>query len=308
MRRKSKLRTSEFIRRSPTRTRVVSLTIFVALFIWSAKHFGLPVDRVAVVTWILAAFVFANVGKPITDQWRMLKDWSLFALVLFAYDYSRGLADQLGRPVDFTVTRNIDRALFLGHDPNVWIQQHLNISPTLAWYEYPLAITYMTHFVVPIATAVVLWVWSRTEWVRYMRRLSLLLASGVVTYVIFPVAPPWMAARNGYLAPIRRITARAWSHMGLSTVSKLFDRGAAITNPVAALPSLHAAFALMVVVFFWHKMPRWVRIVSLALPASMALCLVYFGEHYVTDILLGWIYVWLVMWAMNRWEHRTVIA
>ncbi len=235
----------------------------------------------------------------------MLKDWSLFAILLLGFDYSRGLADQLGRPVDFTVTRNIDRALFLGHDPNVWIQQHLNISSHLAWYEYPLAVTYMTHFIVPIGVAVTLWVRNRAEWVRFMRRLGLLLAAGVMTYVIFPVAPPWMAARNGYLAPIRRITARAWSHMGLSTVSKVFDRGTAIINPVAALPSLHAAFALLVVVFFWRQMPRWLRLVSLVLPASMALCLVYFGEHYVTDILLGWLYLWLVLWVAKRWERRT---
>jgi membrane-associated phospholipid phosphatase len=42
------------------------------------------------------------------------------------------------------------------------------------------------------------------------------------------------------------------------------------------------------------------------LPASMALCLVYFGEHWVTDILLGWIYVWFVLWVTNRWERRQV--
>ncbi|MEO5974206.1 MAG: phosphatase PAP2 family protein [Ilumatobacteraceae bacterium] len=273
------------------------------MFIWSAKYFGLPVDRVAIVSWILAAFVCSNIGKPLPDQWRMLKDWSFFALLLFAYDYSRGMADQLGRSVDFTVIRNIDRALFLGHDPNVWIQQHLNISSDLAWYEYPLAVTYMTHFIVPISVAVVLWIRNRAEWLRYMRRLGILLATGVVTYVIFPVAPPWMAARNGFIAPIRRITARAWSHMGLSTVSKLFERGAAITNPVAALPSLHAAFSLLVVAFFWQQMPKWCRAVSLLLPASMALCLVYFGEHWVTDIVLGWLYVWIVLWVANRWER-----
>lgn len=237
----------------------------------------------------------------------MLKDWSLFAFLLFAYDYSRGLADQLGRPVDFTVTRNIDRALFFGHDPNVWIQKHLNISSTLAWYEYPLAVTYMTHFVFPVGVAVILWVRNRTEWIRYIRRLGLLLAAGVMTYVIFPVAPPWMAAKNGYIDPVRRITARGWSHMGLSTVSKVFERGAAISNPVAAMPSLHAASALLIVVFFWRRMPLLLRVVSPVFPAAMALCLVYFGEHYVTDILVGWLYVWFVMWVANRWERRKTV-
>lgn len=286
------------------RTRVVSLTIYVALFVWSFTRFGLPTDRIAIVSWILAAFAFANVGKPLAAQWQMIKDWSIFAGLLFAYEYSRGLADQLGRSVDFTVARGIDRALFFGVNPNVWLQQHLNVSRNLSWYEYPLAITYMTHFILPIGVAIFLWIANRVQWVRYMRRFALLLLGGVFTYVVFPVAPPWMAAREGYTEPLRRITARGWSSMGLHTVSKVFERGTAILNPVAAMPSLHAAFALLVVVFFWRQMPVWFRGVALILPASMALCLVYFGEHYVSDILAGWLYVGLAMWVARKWEMR----
>ena len=96
--------------------------------------------------------------------------------------------------------------------------------------------------------------------------------------------------------------------MGLSTVSKVFDRGKEITNPVAALPSLHAAFSLLVVVFFFPMMPKWLRIVSLALPLSMAFTLVYFGEHYVADILLGWIYVGAVSYISTRWEQKNLTS
>ena len=55
-------------------------------------------------------------------------------------------------------------------------------------------------------------------------------------------------------------------------------------------------------------MPTWLRVVSPVLPAAMALCLVYFGEHYFTDILAGWLYVWLVLWAANKWERRNAIT
>ncbi|MFM9138552.1 MAG: phosphatase PAP2 family protein, partial [Actinomycetota bacterium] len=129
-------------------------------------------------------------------------------------------------------------------------------------------------------------------------------ALSVVTYVLLPAAPPWMAARDGYIEPVQRITARGWSAMGLHTVSKLFDRGAAISNPVAALPSLHAACALLVVAFFWKRTPRILRPITLVLPASMALCLVYFGEHWVIDVVLGWLYVWAAFALARRWENR----
>jgi membrane-associated phospholipid phosphatase len=36
----------------------------------------------------------------------------------------------------------------------------------------------------------------------------------------------------------------------------------------------------------------------------MALCLVYFGEHYVADILAGWLYVGFAFWISSKWENR----
>jgi membrane-associated phospholipid phosphatase len=236
----------------------------------------------------------------------MLRDWSVFAAMLFAYEYSRGLADQLGVPVQKTLVRNIDRVMFFGADPSVWLQERLNISSDLAWYEYPLAVTYMTHFILPMGTAVLLWWVSREQWVRYVRRLSILFFLAVATYVVLPVAPPWMIAKEGLIGPIKRITARGWSDMGLHTVSKLFERGSAIANPVAAMPSLHAACALLVVVFFWSKMRFWMKPIALVLPTAMSFCLVYFGEHYVADIIIGFAYVWIACVLSTRWEDKHV--
>lgn len=284
------------------------IAVYGLVFFWSAKQFGLPVDRIAVVLWLLGALVCGNFGKPMREQRAMVRDWAILVALLFAYEYSRGIADQLGTRVHMTAIRDIDRFLFFGNDPNVWVQNHFNISRKVSWYELPLAVVYMTHFVFPVAIAVVLWLCNRRQWDRYMRRFALLLGAGVATYILFPVAPPWMAARDGYIGDIARITARGWRSMGLSTVSKVFDRGKEITNPVAALPSLHAAFSLLVVVFFFKWMSTPWRIISLILPVSMAFALVYFGEHYVTDILAGWLYVGAASYVATRYEHKKLVA
>ena len=46
-----------------------------------------------------------------------------------------------------------------------------------------------------------------------MRRFALLLGAGVSTYISLPVAPPWMAARDGCIAQVARITTRGWRGM-----------------------------------------------------------------------------------------------
>jgi membrane-associated phospholipid phosphatase len=59
---------------------------------------------------------------------------------------------------------------------------------------------------------------------------------------------------------------------------------------VAALPSLHAGYALLVVLFLWRLTPWWVRPVLALYPPAMAFSLVYGGEHYVVDCIAGWAY------------------
>ena len=208
--------------------------------------------------------------------------------------------------------RNIDKVLFFGRDPNIWIQDQL-WNKNIQWYDVFGSIVYFTHFFVPVATSVYLWIRYREQWIRYIRRFASILFAGVATYVVMPTVPPWMAASDKYpyqiLEPLQRSTGRGWNWLGLETVNSVLLRGQQWANPTAALPSLHAAFALFVIVFFWKRMPnKWVQYSSLLFPLSMAWCLVYFGEHYITDILAGWAYVGASFWFWNRWEAKRQVV
>ena len=85
-------------------------------------------------------------------------------------------------------------------------------------------------------------------------------------------------------------------------MAKVFNGDAQLANPVAALPSLHAAWPLLVLLVLWPTMRRG-RWVLVAYNLVMCAVLVYGAEHYVSDILLGWIYavagflVWQRIWA-----------
>lgn len=284
------------------------LTLYCCAFVYSFAQNGLPVARMAVLAWVSAAFILGNVGKPWRKQWQMIGDLTFYACMWLSYDYSRGIADSFGFPLQVELPRNIDKVLFFGNDPNVWMQDQL-WNKNIQWYDVFGSIVYFTHFFVPVATSVYLWIRYREQWLRYIRRFASVLFAGVATYVVMPTVPPWMAADEKYpyqiLEPLQRSTGRGWNWLGLETVSNVLLRGQQWANPTAALPSLHAAFALFVVVFFWQKMTnKWVRYSSLLFPLSMAWCLVYFAEHYITDIVAGWAYVGASFWFWNRWEAK----
>jgi membrane-associated phospholipid phosphatase len=84
----------------------------------------------------------------------------------------------------------------------------------------------------------------------------------------------------------------------------MFEKGQATVNLVAAVPSLHAAFVALVAMFLWGRVrPVWRPLLALY-PVAMGVTLMATGEHYLFDVLLGWLYAGLVMLAWGSWERR----
>lgn len=285
------------------------LVAYGVVFAISFEVNGLPVARLAVLGWVAGAFVLGNVGRPLHLQQRMVTDLVLYAAMWLSYDYSRGIADSVGMPLQVEAPRNIDRVLFLGTDPNTWMQDRFYVAGDVRWYDVVGSLVYFTHFFLPVAASVYLWITYRPDWLRYIRRFASVLFAGVATYVILPTAPPWMAASPDYpyriMEPLARPTTNGWVELGFTSVSSVLLKGQQWANPTAALPSLHGAFALFVVMFFWTRTgSRALHTVMAMFPVAMAITLVYFGEHYVVDVLMGWMYVVGSFWFWGRWENR----
>ena len=73
---------------------------------------------------------------------------------------------------------------------------------------------------------------------------------------------------------------------------------------MAAIPSLHAGLTAAIAAFLWTRVGRRWRPLLVTYVLVMAFTLVYTAEHYVVDILLGWVLAAIVMVAINRFELR----
>jgi membrane-associated phospholipid phosphatase len=62
---------------------------------------------------------------------------------------------------------------------------------------------------------------------------------------------------------------------------------------------------MLICLFLWPRLGRRWRPLLVAYPIGMGLSLVYLGEHYMIDILLGWVYagatILIVNWGFERW-------
>lgn len=275
---------------------------FAALVTWSA-HYGIPVQRELVILWTCGALACASIGRPPREIVELLRDWLPLVAVLCAYDFSRGAADSLGIGVHYHPMADFDRALF-GENPTVWLQAHLYDPRAVHWWDVLFTLVYTSYFIVPFVLAGVLWARDRLGFKRFSRRLVSLALAGLATYVAFPAAPPWLASERGLIGEVHRTVSDGWEVLGTGTAS-LFSEGQAGVNLVAAVPSLHAAFTLLVALFLWGRVRRpWLRPLLLLYPLAMAVTLVATGEHYFFDVLLGWVYAGTAMVAWAWWERR----
>ncbi len=280
---------------------------WAAALVVSCLRNGFPFDRASMSLWILTGLLAASVARPWRRVARIFADWVPFLLILYLYDYSRGAADALGSTVQVEGPILWDRALFLGADPAVWLQQTFYDPQAVHWWDAVGALVYVSHFFVVWVIAAVLYQRSRDHWFRWARALVVLSFSGLVTYAVMPAAPPWYAAQEGLLPPLDRISTRGLDAMGLSFAESLFDQGRAVTNDVAAIPSLHTAFAVLVAVWFFGKVPQrhrwWLQPLLVVYPVAMLATLVYSGEHYVIDGIIGAAYVIAVLAGLAWWDR-----
>jgi PAP2 superfamily len=265
---------------------------------------GVPIDRIGQSVWIVAGISAARLGRPVRDHVRAILDWLPLIAALILYDHTRGIADTLGIPTRVLELVDLERLIFGGTLPTAWLQEHFYDPGNPHWWDAAASLIYVSHFVLPWALAAVLYVRSRPIWLTYVRRVVLLSYAGLATYILIPAAPPWFASGYGYVPDqMDRIATGGWSVLGLRSAGVMLDQAQAGSNHVAALPSLHAAFAMLFSVTMWFLVRnRLVRVLVAIYPIAMGLTLVYGGEHYVVDVVLGWVYVGVVLLVSIAWE------
>ena len=286
------------------RVRLVVPSVYLGALAFFVLRDGLPLGRDRLLMWIvlgLLAFSLSNVRGWARS---VVLEWLPFALVLWAYDLLRGAADGLLFATHVRPQLEADALLFGGTVPTVWLQEHLwHGSWDVRWYDYAAWGVYMSYFAATYLVAAALWFLARERFRRYVASVTLLALMGFATYALFPAAPPWLASQEGELESTTRSIGLISAHVPVLDFETLFDRGSAYANPVAAVPSLHGAYTLLVAIFLWRYAGRARPLVA-AYPAAMTFALVYTAEHYLVDVLLGFAYTIVAVVAVNAAARR----
>lgn len=256
---------------------IIYISLMTALMIW--QGIGIDPSRYGFVL-LLASLLVKRTRSFILD-------WTPFLFILLSYDFLRGFADNLGQRVDYLGLIEMEQKLF-GSIPTIELQKIFYNPRAPSLLDFIATIFYFLHFALPLSFGFILWLYNRGHFRQFVTGILLLSYTGWVTFLIYPAAPPWLASNEGYLPGVHKIldvTLGAFpDKWSLPSIYHNFN-----PNPVAAMPSLHAAYPLMILLFAL-KFFKFKALIFIPFVLGVWISIVYLGEHYVIDIIAGALY------------------
>ncbi len=216
---------------------------------------------------------------------------------LAAYQVARGVADRDPTRAFANGWRVIDveqRLAGLGElTLQGWTQSSRVLETLVSW-------TYWNSEFTVIGLAL-LWVYFRRNSAFLRFRNTILLANvlGLIGYVFLPTAPPRLFTSMGFTDTLSQFG-------GLNHGSGLVELA---SNPYAAMPSLHAADALIVGVILASvvRHPVW-KAVWLLWPAWVWFAVMATGNHFWLDVLAGIMLAVISLAIVYRARFKSTIA
>ena len=257
-------------------------------------HFGfvyktLVVPSLFVVAWLAGRFR------------AFVRDWSVFLGAVILMDSCRGViyaaVRRLELPVYLGYAIDAERALFGGLIPSAALQRWLFADGQIGTFERLLVAIHASHFVVFLGFGLLVWLLRAEAFPRLVWSFIVLMALGMVGYLAVPTVPPWMASERFQVLPdVVHMSTHVYN-VSLPAIARTFD-----LNPIAAMPSLHAAFPTLLTLLCFRHFGRWGWLM-LGYLTVVVFGIVYMGEHYLVDVLAGVALALVGYVAVYRWPR-----
>ena len=221
---------------------------------------------------------------------RFILAFSIFIVYWIVFDYMKAFPNFRYNDVHVQDLYQLEKGFFgFGWNqqritPNEFFAAHAN-----TFLDIAAGLFYLCWIPVPLAFAAVMFFKNRNLFFQFSLTFFLVNIIGFIGYYLYPAAPPWYVAQYGF----HFISSTPGNTAGLGRFDALFNAKifASIysksSNVFAAMPSLHAAY-MMIVTFFAMKakMKSWIGVFAFIM-LGIWFAAIYSGHHYVLDVLAG---------------------
>ena len=239
-------------------------------------------------TLIIGCLLFRFV-IPASMKWeiRLAREALLVAPAALFYFLVRGLVD--AKPTDAyahaTMVIQLEQSLGIFHERELQAMiLHFDYLVDLANWIY-----IWIHWPVITATFVWLIVLHRRKYPTYRNVMLLSGAVGIAVFALYPVAPPRLMPS---LDVVDTVTTHSYSYRVLQPPN--------LTNPYAAMPSLHFGWNLLMGIAIFREARRLgIKLLGILMPLAMFFGIVFTANHYIIDGLAGGVLVLMSLFVVT---------
>lgn len=259
--------------------------IFTILYLsWIGIFVGARLDHFAFLGFLLIMFFTNKLTRNV------VLGFGFFVIYWILYDGMRVIPNYEVNPVHVLEPFNLEKSLFgLNINGAIITPSEYFMTHKSDFQSILSGILYLTWVPLPLLFALLLFFKNKKLLIHFSFAFLLTNLIGFVIYYLYPAAPPWYYLMHGesvdysilgnaaQLLEFDRLT-------GTHIFQNMYNKNA---NVFAAVPSLHAAYPIVLFYFGLKYKVHWLSILFFLDIIGIWYAAVYSLHHYIVDLLLG---------------------
>jgi hypothetical protein len=274
----------------------INLILVLAYVLWNLFIGDFRQDHILTIVLWLGAFYAHEKSR------KFILAFSVFIVYWIIYDSMRIIPNYEVSTAHIREPYEIEKQLF-----GITLNNQL-ITPNeyFAIYNHKIidffaGIFYINWVPIPLALGVYLFLKDKYTFIKFSLAFLLVNLIGFIIYYIYPAAPPWYVDLYGFDLKIgvpgnRAGLARFDELINYPLFEGIYNKNA---NVLAAMPSLHSTYPLIVLFYGIQKKLGWVNIAFFVFMLGIWFTAVYSNHHYIIDVLVGVIMAILTLFGFE---------
>ena len=273
------------IKKSGSLVSFLIIPLLSVLYLLFAKTTtGLRPDHLVLVAIVNACYYLSASSR------RLIIGLGIIIIYWIIYDSMKAWPNWSFNTVDILPLYNLEKSLFGIHDgnniitPNEYFLSHSNLFADIS-----CSLFYLCWMPLPLFFIFYLYFKNKNLFLRFSMAFFIVNCIGFIIYYVHPAAPPWYIAEHGAVLDISTKSYAAGllrfdNYFGIHLFEGLYSKG---SNVFAAMPSLHASYPLIGLIYAIKQPAKWLKILFATVMIGIWFSAIYLSHHYILDVLAG---------------------
>lgn len=288
-----------------TKNNSILLAIAALYFCWVYFFVGLRPDHLYLIGLVIIAYIAHPTSKKI------VLGFMLFIIYWVIYDAMRVYPNYLANNIHIVEPYEIEKSVFgiTTNQATLTPNEYFSANSS-SFLDVLSGFFYINWVPIPLLFASYLFVKNKKLLIHFFGAFLIVNLIGFMFYYIYPAAPPWYIEKygteiiyntKGSAAGLTRFD----DFFNLNVFRSLYEKNA---NVFAAMPSLHAAYPIVVLMYGIRQKLKIGIIIFAVFLIGIWFSAVYSGHHYIIDLLAGGLcaIIGITLFEKIITKHKTI--